>query len=71
MIIEKTPCGSGPIDRPALIQKDFALIHAAIMQGFECKKLQENSKQVVKKVAMSFSKYVDTLEPPAIKINRQ
>ena len=35
------------------------------MQGFECKQTAEKFKASCEKIVMSFSKYFDTLDPPA------
>ena len=41
------------------------MLRTAIMEGFKCKQLRENSKHVVKKNSDEFSKYFDKLDPPA------
>ena len=55
------------IDRSTIIRKDYVILRTAIMQRFECKQTVGKFKASCEKIALSFSKYFDTLDPPAKK----
>ena len=68
----RRPLLSGPksgclIGGSAIIRKYYVTLRTAIMQGCECKQTAGKLKASCGKTAMSFSKYFDTLYPPAKK----
>ena len=70
----RRPLLSGPksgclIGGSAIIRKYYVTLRTAIMQGCECKQTAGKLKASCGKTAMSFSKYFDTLYPPAKKKN--